>query len=145
MTSNLGSNIIKEYAGKDKNKLESLMGSVLEKTFKPEFINRLDHIVYFDPLTSQVMRDIAKKELAEVEKILSEQNIKLVYSDDVALYFAEKGYDAVFGARPLKRLIEQEVLDGVAMFIFENKIKEGDEIRLKIKEGRICLESVSGN
>jgi len=145
MTSNLGSDIIKEYANKDKDKLESLMASILTKTFKPEFINRLDKIVYFNPLTPEVMKDIAKKELAKVEKTLSEQKIKLVYSDGVVLYFAEKGFDPIFGARPLKRLIEEEVLDEVAMLIFEAKVKEGDEIHLKIKEGKVFLEPILVN
>ena len=139
MTSNLGSDLIREYAGKDQEKLKNQMDEVLNQTFKPEFLNRLDQIVYFNPLGKEVMTDIAKSQLENAKTLLSQQDIGLSYSEDVVKYFAEKGYDPVFGARPLKRLIEQELLDEFAMRILEGKIKSGEEAKIKIKDGKIVF------
>jgi ATP-dependent Clp protease ATP-binding subunit ClpB len=139
MTSNLGSDLIKEYAGKDQEKLKTQMDEVLNHTFKPEFLNRLDQIVYFNPLSKDVMVDIAINQLENAKKLLSQQNVDLSYSEDVVEYFAEKGFDPVFGARPLKRLIEQELLDEVAMRILEGKIGSGEEVKIKIKNGKVVF------
>jgi ATP-dependent Clp protease ATP-binding subunit ClpB len=139
MTSNLGSNLIKEYAGKDQEKLKNQMDEVLNQTFKPEFLNRLDQIVYFNPLTRDVMVDIAKNQLENAKTLLSQQDIGLSYSEDVIKYFARKGYDPVFGARPLKRLIEQELLDEIAMRILEGKIKSGEEVEIEIENEKVIL------
>lgn len=139
MTSNLGSDLIKEYAGKDQEKLKTQMDDVLNHTFKPEFLNRLDQVIYFNPLSKKVMIDIAKNQLENAQELLSQQNISLFYSEDVIKYFAEKGYDPVFGARPLKRLIEQELLDEIAMRILEGKVKSGEEVMIKIKDGKVVF------
>jgi len=139
LTSNLGSDLIKEYAGKDQDKLKTRMNEVLNSTFKPEFLNRLDQVVYFNPLSKEVMVDIAKNQLENAKTLLSQQNIGLSYSEDMISYFAQKGYDPVFGARPLKRLIEQELLDEIAMQILEGKIKPGEEIKVKMKDGKVVI------
>ena len=139
MTSNLGSDLIKEYADKDQEKLKNQMDEVLNQTFKPEFLNRLDQIVYFNPLTRDVMVDIAKNQLENAKTLLSQQDIGLSYSEDVIKYFARKGYDPVFGARPLKRLIEQELLDEIAMRILEGKIKSGEKVKIEIENEKVIL------
>jgi ATP-dependent Clp protease ATP-binding subunit ClpB len=139
MTSNLGSDLIKEYAGKDQDELKNKMDDVLNSTFKPEFLNRLDQVVYFNPLSKDVMVDIAKNQLENAVKLLAQQDVELSYSKDVISYFAQKGYDPVFGARPLKRLIEQELLDEIAMRILEGKVKPGEEVKVKIKNGKVIF------
>jgi ATP-dependent Clp protease ATP-binding subunit ClpB len=141
MTSNLGSDIIREGAGGDVSELRERMDKILATTFKPEFLNRLDGIIYFNPLTPEVMRDIAENHLQKVKDVLYEQGIELSFEGKVVDFFAEKGYDPVFGARPLRRLIEKEVLDEIAVLILEIKIKQGDKVTLKLKDNKILIET----
>lgn len=140
MTSNLGSEIIRENAGLGAEALRQKMDQVLALTFKPEFLNRLDGIIYFNPLAPKVMKDITQNELTKIKNRLAEQGITLVYSEAVIDYFAEKGYDPVFGARPLRRLLEQEVLDEIAMLLLEAKLKRGDKVNLKIENAKVQFE-----
>lgn len=145
MTSNLGSDIIKENAAEDPEKIEALVGEILSKSFRPEFLNRLDQIIYFNPLTTQTMKDIAKKELVKAVSRVGEQGIDVKFSEEVIEYLAKEGYDPVFGARPLRRLIEEKILDEVSLFILEGKINSGDEIRLKVKDNRLVLDAIYKN
>lgn len=139
MTSNIGSEAILEFDGKDKEKMDKEVWGILRKSFKPEFLNRLDGVVIYNKLTAKDMIQIAKLQLQSVAERLEENSITLKISDDVAFYFAENGYDADFGARPLKRLIEEKLVDEVAMRIIENKIKPGDIISPKIIDEKIML------
>ncbi|HEV2339496.1 MAG TPA: AAA family ATPase [Patescibacteria group bacterium] len=139
MTSNLGSGIIQEYALKKREEMEKKVWELLHKAFKPEFINRLDNVVIYNSLTAREIVEIAKLQLQQVAERMRENNISLETSDDIALYLAEEGFDPVFGARPLKRLIEEQLVDEVAMRIIENKIKPGDVIKPRVKNGRIIL------
>lgn len=139
MTSNLGSEIIREYAGGDQEKMKKNVWEVLNSSFKPEFLNRLDGIVIFNPLTKDLMKDISRLQLNAIGKMLSEQGIKFEADEKTINYFAEKGYDPVFGARPLRRLIEQEILDEVSILILEGKIKQGDTIKPAIKGNKLVI------
>lgn len=141
LTSNLAGEIIREYAGKttDTEKMEKEVWQVLHSQFKPEFLNRLDSVVIYNALTPKEIVRIADLQLAEVKKRLLENNITLEISEDVALYFAEHGYDPVFGARPLKRLIEEKLVDEIAMGILENKIKPGDTVSPHVSNDTIIV------
>lgn len=139
MTSNLGSDLIREFGGRDPKKMEEAVWELLHKTFRPEFLNRLDAIVFFKPITPELMKKIARIQLERAAKTLGEQEIKLSLSDGIVDYFAEKGYDPVFGARPLRRLIEQELLDEIASQLLEGKIKAGDKIAPKIEKGHLSF------
>lgn len=142
MTSNLGSEIIQSHfaeASRDKGKLDKEMWELLHKTFKPEFLNRLDDVVIYNPLTAKEIIEIAKLQIQQVQERMAENNIKLEVSEDVLLYLAEEGYDPIFGARPLKRLIEEKLVDEIAMRIIENTIKPGDTITPHMKDGKIVL------
>ncbi len=138
MTSNLGSEIIKEYSSKDK--VKKLIEEILGKAFKPEFLNRLDQIIYFNPLTKEIMIDITRRQLESAKILLSQQGVELVYAEGVIKYFSEKGYDPVFGARPLKRLIEQEILDEIAMRILEGRIGLGDRVEIGVKNNAVYFK-----
>jgi ATP-dependent Clp protease ATP-binding subunit ClpA len=83
----------------------------LKGTFRPEFLNRIDEIVVFHPLSKSVLERIANAELAKLDYRLSEKGISIEWSDAVRKYLAEKGYDPLYGARPLKRVIQNEILD----------------------------------
>lgn len=114
--------------------------NLIEKTFKPEFINRLDGIIKFNPLKPENMEEIARLSLDKVIKKLSEQDIELKVGKDVVSYFATKGYDPDFGARPLRRLIESELMDELAIKILDGEIKPKDTVLPKIKEGKLVIE-----
>jgi ATP-dependent Clp protease ATP-binding subunit ClpB len=137
MTSNLGSEIISE--AKDQKEAEKNIWPLLHKHFKPEFLNRLDSVVTFNSLSAKEIMNIAKLQLEQVRTRMSENNIELKTSDDLALYFAEIGYDPVFGARPLKRAIEEKLVDEIATRIIEGTIKPGDTITPTVKDGKIVL------
>lgn len=139
MTSNLASEIILEDSKGTKVEIGKKVWEVLRHTFKPEFLNRLDGVVIYNKLTAKDVMEVTKIQLEKVSKRLEENNIKLELSDDLIFYFAENGYDADFGARPLKRLIEEKLVDEIAMKIIENRIKPGDTIKPKIDKDKIIF------
>ncbi len=142
MTSNIGSDIILEESSakkQNKDELQKKMWARLRDFFKPEFLNRLDSVVIYNALTVRDMLEIAKLQLEEVKERLAENDINFTFDDDLAFYFAENGYDPDFGARPLKRLIEEKLVDEIAMRIVENRIKPGDTITPKIEDGKITF------
>jgi ATP-dependent Clp protease ATP-binding subunit ClpB len=142
MTSNLGSNNIREKAGKEEKLLQEEIERLLNQTFKPEFLNRLDAVVIYKPLTPAVLRKIVDIQIESIRTRLAEQGISLTVSDKAKKYLAEKGYDPIFGARPLKRLIDDEILDEVAFMIIEGKLKKGDAVEVNVgKEGRIIIKT----
>lgn len=139
MTSNLASEAIGEKdpsAGSGQDS-EKKVWEVLHKHFKPEFLNRLSGVITFNSLTPKDLVKIAEKELAQVQERMHENNIELKISEDVSLHFAEIGYDPVFGARPLRRAIEEKLVDEIAMRIIEGTVKPGDTIEPKVKDGKI--------
>lgn len=139
MTSNLGSSLIRETAGKGGDVKEE-MDRLLAQTFKPEFLNRIDATVIYKPLSESVMDKIVEIQLDGVRTQLAEQEITFSVTDSAKKYLAEKGYDPVFGARPLRRLINDEILDEIAFRIIENKVKAGDKIEVDAKSGKLVIE-----
>jgi ATP-dependent Clp protease ATP-binding subunit ClpB len=132
MTSNVGSELLLQL-GDDRSNAESIEGQVWERLrayFKPEFLNRIDHIIMFEPLTSVQLRQVVDLQLAEVLDQLKEENVELEVGDDAKNWLAENGYDPAFGARPLKRLIQSEILDRVAIAMLK---REDEEQVLKLR------------
>jgi ATP-dependent Clp protease ATP-binding subunit ClpB len=139
MTSNLGSKLMKEKPGNEK-KLKDKIEELLAITFRPEFLNRIDAIVTYKPLNHGVMDKIVDLQLESVRRILAEKGIAISISPKAKVYLKTKGYDPVFGARPLKRLVDNEVLDEIALQIIEGKIKEGDKLDVTIgSTGKISI------
>ncbi len=146
MTSNLGSEIIQEMAGdttssadKKKEDIHKKVWELLHKYLKPEFLNRLDSVVTFNPLSAKEILQIAHLQLQEVQTRMRENDIDLKITDELAMHFAEVGYDPAFGARPLRRAIEEKLVDEVAFRIIEGTIKPGDTITPKVKNGKVVL------
>jgi len=115
----------------------------VRKTFRPEFINRLDQIVLFNPLTPAMIRQIVDFQIKQVEKRLSRQKIKILISKEAKELLAKKGYDQEFGARPLKRVIQDFILDKIALMIVEGQIKEGEAVKVEVKNGQITVNKSS--
>jgi len=149
MTSNVGSDIIyksglgfKEEKGNEIIAEEEMRGKVLgalRESFKPEFLNRIDEIITFHPITPEMLRRIVDLQIELVQKRLNEKNIKLIITPAARAYLSEKGYDPAYGARPLKRVIQNEILDELALQIIEEKIREGSRVRIDIKNKKISF------
>jgi len=145
MTSNLGNEVIKHYSigfsdGSDKqneikhreNEMKEKIENILKDHFKLEFLNRIDETVIFKSLDKLALSEIVDLELAKVEKRLLDKNIKIRIAAKVKKHLAEKGFDITFGARPLKRIIQNTILDELALDIIEGKVKEGDNITIDL-------------
>jgi ATP-dependent Clp protease ATP-binding subunit ClpB len=150
MTSNVGSDIIykmKRVGFKEENEREAMsekeitekVTSTLRERFKPEFLNRIDEIIIFHPLGQKIIEKIVDLQLKEVQRRLFDKNIALDISAEVKKYLAAKGYDPVYGARPLKRIIQNEILDELALEIIESKIKEGEKIKVRLEKEKISF------
>ena len=143
MTSNLGSEALLESIRTQKKewtkeKILAVVDPVLKEHFRPEFLNRLDEVLPFLPLQKKDMEKIVRIQLQHVSERLAEKHIALHESKDVIDYLADKGYDPFFGARPLKRLIQHEVVNPLASALLEGKIKVDHPVELamgKNKEG----------
>lgn len=112
----------------------------IREFFRPEFLNRIDDIIVFDSLTEKQIEDIVRNQLALVERRLEPKGITLKLSEKALKKIAAEGFDPVFGARPLKRVIQHEILDELSLRIIEGKVKEGDTVQVEEKNGKITLE-----
>ena len=140
MTSNLGSQLIQESAG-DGN-YERMKAAVLEVVgghFRPEFINRIDDIVVFRPLGRSEIRRIVDIQLGYLRQRLAEREIGLELDDAARDRLGEAGFDPVYGARPLKRAIQQQLENPLAQRILKNEFGPGDAIRVTAQEGALAF------
>jgi len=139
MTSNLGSQIIKELSH-DYETMEREVRKILESHFKPEFLNRVDEIIIFKPLSKAIIFKIVDLQIELLKKRLQEKKINLVLKPGAREVLAERGFDPVYGARPLKRTIQKEVQNPLAMKILAGEFKEGDTVEIDAdREGRIIF------
>jgi len=135
MTSNLGSHEIQRLAGQDPDLIkESVMGEV-RRHFRPEFINRIDEIVVFQALGRAHIRNIARIQLERLEKRLADRDLRLAVTDQALDEIAKVGFDAIYGARPLKRAIQQVIENPVARLVLEGRFQPGDEVPVDYAEG----------
>jgi ATP-dependent Clp protease ATP-binding subunit ClpB len=129
MTSNIGSHIIQEQFDKAKGDVHTAMEfakdevlNVLKQTVRPEFINRIDDITLFTPLSKEAIKSIVKIQLEIVKKMIEKQDITLDATDEAINYLAQKGYQPEFGARPVKRVIQKEVLNQLSKDLLSGKV-----------------------
>ena len=140
MTSNVGSNAIAEYAGRDEAEMRRLVDEAMSHTFRPEFLNRIDDIVVFHPLGMAQIEKIVDIQLADVRRRLAKERMTLTIEPRAKQLLAEGGLDPVFGARPLKRLIQREVVDAIACAIIDGRVREGDEVKIDVdKDGSFVV------
>jgi ATP-dependent Clp protease ATP-binding subunit ClpB len=127
MTSNLGSQLIKELS-QDFERMESEVKSILEESFRPEFLNRVDEIIIFKALSKEVILQILDIQIDELRKRLAERGIGLDVEKEAKSVLAERGYDPVYGARSLKRVLQRDVENPLALNILEGEYAEGDTV-----------------
>ena len=148
MTSNLGSDIIRDRMEKWNNKMpekeEELLRkdifALLRKSMRPEFLNRVDEIVMFKPLNIEQIREIVVIQLDRVKKMLQEHNIELKVTDEAVSWIAEKGYDPQSGARPVKRLIQKEIINELSKELIAGKIPKDAVVKVAIEKGKIIFK-----
>jgi ATP-dependent Clp protease ATP-binding subunit ClpB len=140
MTSNLGSQVIQEYAG-EKNyvRMKGAVMEIVQQNFRPEFINRIDDIVVFHPLGVEQIRSIVEIQLGYLRQRLLERDIELTLDDKAHDLLGEAGYDPVYGARPLKRAIQQQVENPLAQRILKGDFGPGDQVRVTVLEGQLAF------
>jgi ATP-dependent Clp protease ATP-binding subunit ClpB len=128
MTSNIASDLILAYRGRDYDKMKEEALDVLRKSFRPEFLNRVDEIVVFHPLTRDELRKIVSIQIRGLQRRLEERKIELELTDKASDYFAERGYDPQYGARPLKRLVQHELETALARKILAGEVRDGSRV-----------------
>jgi len=112
---------------------------VVKSYFKPEFLNRIDEIVIFNSLSQENLKDIVEIQLKLVQKRLKQKNIILEFTQTLKDFLAKEGYDINYGARPLKRVIQNQILDELALEIIEGKIKEGQKVKIDVKRDKVII------
>jgi ATP-dependent Clp protease ATP-binding subunit ClpB len=145
MTSNLGSEIIRDRMDKWNNNMpekeeEHLRNDILlllRRSLKPEFLNRVDEIVMFRPLDIEQIRQIVKIQLAKIEQMLSEYNLKILVTEEAIDWLTERGYDPQLGARPVKRLIQKEIVNELSKEIIGGKVSKKDVIVIEVIDDRL--------
>jgi ATP-dependent Clp protease ATP-binding subunit ClpB len=128
MTSNLGSHLFTTSDSEDERRTK-VMDEVYSH-FRPEFVNRVDEIIVFDQLGREEIAQIVAFQVRLLQERLAERKLTLELTDEAREYLANKGFDPAFGARPLKRLIQREIADALAMRLLSGDVKEGDEVRI---------------
>jgi len=140
LTSNLGSAHL--AALKDGESTETVREPVMEevrRAFRPEFLNRLDEILLFSRLSRANMTDIVEVQLKKLLKLLSDRKIELRFDDKALQWLANRGYDPVYGARPLKRVIQRSLQNPLATQLLEGKIAEGDTVEVGVENGELTV------
>lgn len=147
MTSNTGSNVIQENFSElnDTNyheivaKTKDDVFTMLQKTIRPEFLNRIDEVIMFTPLSREEIGDIVKMQFELLQKQLEEQNISISASEDALEWLGQLGYDPIYGARPLKRVIQKRVLNELSKEILSGKVSSDSVIRLDVFDGKFVF------
>ncbi len=140
MTSNLGSEILANAtSADDPKKIKAKVMEIVKASFRPEFINRIDEISLFHRLDKSNIKEIAKIQIAGIEKRLAEKNIKLRVNDAAEAWIVNNGYDPVYGARPLKRLLKNQIENKLALKILDGEIAENDTADIIVSNGQLDI------
>jgi ATP-dependent Clp protease ATP-binding subunit ClpB len=134
MTSNIGSQWIMDLGEKDYEEMRRRVMDAVRAHFKPEFLNRIDELVIFHSLALEQIKAIVEIQLKKLEKRLLERRIQLKMTEKAKEWLAKEGFDPAYGARPLKRVIQKEIQDKLALRILEGKFKEGSLITADVDE-----------
>ena len=150
MTSNIGSSLIQDFllgSGSEhwqdlKKDIKTKINEALRTFFRPEFLNRIDEIIIFNPLSKETMNDIVEIQLKKIRHYLKQRKIDIVLTEEAKKYIATVGYDPVFGARPLRRVLQKQILDPLAIKLIEGIFKEGDIVEVDFKDDKILFNKV---
>lgn len=146
MTSNIGSQWIVDLGEKDYEEMRRRVMDAVRGQFKPEFLNRIDELVIFHGLGLEQIKAIVDIQVKRLQKRLSEKQIQLIVSDKAQEWLAKEGFDPAYGARPLKRVLQKEIQDRLALKLLEGKFKEGETISVDVdsRKGELIFNHVTG-
>ena len=139
LTSNLGSTFLVDPTLDEEKKRESVM-AVVRQSFKPEFINRLDEIVLFDALGSEELTQIVGLQINALQRRLTDRRITLAVDEGAMEWLAMTGYDPVYGARPLRRLVQSAIGDELARGLLNGSIRDGETVKVTLNESKDALD-----
>ncbi|WP_417542782.1 ATP-dependent chaperone ClpB [Methylophaga thalassica] len=143
MTSNLGSSVIQEMAGEENyDAMKAAVMEIVSQHFRPEFINRVDDVVVFHPLQQAQIRAIAEIQLSHLRARLAERDMKLMLSDEALDLIASEGFDPVYGARPLKRVIQHEIENPLAQDLLSGKFSAGDTVNIEVEADKLVFKEL---
>ena len=149
MTSNLGTKEFQRggigFSRKeegDEQRMKTAIESALKETFRPELLNRIDDVIIFHPLTEENLKSVVNLLLHEVERRLAERNIKIEVSEEARAWLVQKGYDPIYGARPLRRAIQRYVENPISTKILQGEFKEVDTIAISVKEDNLSFAAL---
>jgi ATP-dependent Clp protease ATP-binding subunit ClpB len=137
----VGSQHIQDLGISRRDEMEKRIMESLRAQFKPEFLNRIDDIIIFHNLTADQITHIVDIQMKRLSKRLADQHIEMSLENGAREFIAEKGYDPVYGARPLKRAIQQYIENPLSMDILEGKVREGDKISAVVEGDHIRFKS----
>lgn len=140
MTSNIGSQHIQELKGKDENEMRRMVMDALRAQFRPEFLNRVDDLIIFHPLGIEQLKNIVEIQLKHLMKRLADKKIIIELTDKAKEYLAKEGFDPVYGARPLKRIIQRDIQTPLALKLIDGTFKEGDKVKINAEKGKLVFE-----
>jgi ATP-dependent Clp protease ATP-binding subunit ClpB len=142
MTSNVGSQWVIEYA-EDRDRIRQLLEESLRQTFRPEFLNRIDETIIFDTLSRDDLGEIVKIQVERLSARLRERHIELELAPAAESFLIERGYDPAYGARPLKRVIQREVLDPLALQLLQGEVQDGQCVRVDVDGEHLTFRSIA--
>ena len=150
MTSNVGADIIQSYMERlpaDGDKRRQMLGEcrgevleVLKRTVRPEFLNRIDEVIMFEPLSQSDIREILNMQMADLQSKLSENGVTITFTKDFEDYMSTKGYEPAYGARPIKRLMQKELVNLLAKSILDGTVRRDSTITVDVKDGQIIVK-----
>jgi len=145
MTSNVGSQYIHEYqqglkSPAQEEEMRKQVESELHRHFRPEFLNRIDDVIIFHALEMQHIKRIIEIQLKGLAKRISDRGLNIEISDAAKEHLAREGYDPAFGARPLKRALQREIIDNLAVKLLSGEFKTGDTVYVNMHGGTLALE-----
>ena len=149
MTSNVGADIIQTFMehlpaeGDDSRKMLSdcrdEVLEVLKRTVRPEFLNRIDEVIMFEPLSQTDIRDILRMQMADLQEKLGENGVSISFTQEFEDYMSTKGYEPAYGARPIKRLMQKELVNLLAKSILDGHVHRESEIMVDVQDGNITV------
>jgi ATP-dependent Clp protease ATP-binding subunit ClpB len=144
MTSNLGGELLAaQDDGEDSSSLREPVMEIVRQSFRPEFLNRLDEVILFHRLSRIDMDSIVEIQVARLSSLLADRNIVLEYDETARAWLADQGYDPVYGARPLKRIIQRNLQNPLASLILEGKVADGETVRISAEEDGLVINGIT--